>query len=121
VTERQVPTIDIGPNEVLRFVIEMVALVGIGWGTAVLVNVPVLGVFAGIAAAALAAVVWGLFRSPRARFPLPWPGRAAVEVLVLGTGVAGWALAGFPIPAMVGAIVAVVSGIINLIREEKRS
>ena len=108
------------PNLVLRFVLELAALAGIGFGAAALVGAPlVLAAVSGLVAVVLAAVVWGLFRSPRARFPLPWPGRLAIELIVMGAGVAGWALASQPIVAVVLGVLAVASGAVNLVHEER--
>ena len=60
-----------------------------------------------------AAVVWGLFRSPKAVFPLDPVGRVAVEVLVMGAAVAAWFMLDFPIVGVVFAIVAAISGVVN--------
>ncbi len=64
-----------------------------------------------------AAVVWGLFRSPRAVFPLDPVGRVLVEVLVMGAAVAAWFMLGYLVEGLVFGIVAAVSGFINGRRE----
>lgn len=109
----------IGPNLVLRFLLELAALAGIGVGVAHLVLTPVISIIAAVVAVAAAATVWGLFRSPRARFPLPWPGRLHVEVVVMGAGAAGWAIAGLWIVGAALGALEVVSGTINLLAEER--
>jgi hypothetical protein len=56
-------------NEVLAFFVELAALVVLGYwgwqagGLALTVALPV-----------LAAVLWGLFAAPRARYKIPWRG-----------------------------------------------
>jgi Protein of unknown function (DUF2568) len=68
------------------FVAELAALVALFvWGLATQ------GWLLGLAAAGLAAVAWGLFAAPKARYPHP-VGRALVKVAVFGGSVAGlWA------------------------------
>ncbi|WBU36763.1 YrdB family protein [Homoserinibacter sp. YIM 151385] len=109
-------------GEVLRLALELAALAGVGMGVAALLAAlagPVLSALGGILAALAAAVLWGLFRSPRARFPLPWPGRAAVELLVMGAGVAGWAALGLWPVALGLGVLALASGAVGLVREER--
>lgn len=110
------PPPKIGVNDVLRFGLELTALVGIVWGLAVVI--PVLGVVVGLVGAVVAAILWGLFRSPRARFPLAWPGRVAVETVVMGAGAFGFWAAGVPVFAATFAILAVISGAVTLHHEE---
>lgn len=48
------------------------------------------------------AVVWGLFLSPKAAVPLPWPATLGIEtVLFVGTG-AGLFVIGLGLPAAIG-------------------
>ena len=102
---------DIGPNEVLAFLLELAALAILcWWGFAT-------GPFVlGIGAPVLAAVVWGLFAAPRARFSLPRFGVLTVKVLVFGAATAALAALGLPIPAAVFAVIVVV----NLAVEQRR-
>jgi hypothetical protein len=69
------------------FLAELAALAGLFvWGLATQ------GWLLGLAAAGVAAVLWGLFAAPKARFPHP-AGRAVVKVAVFGSAVAGlWAV-----------------------------
>jgi hypothetical protein len=109
----------IGPNAVLRFLLELFAIFSFGfWG---FTSWPApWNIVVGIAAPLLAAVVWGLFRSPRARFTLPALGRTLVEVLVMGGAAATWFATQHAIIAAVFAAIALVSGSINLRSEVSR-
>lgn len=64
-----------------------------------------------------AIVVWGLFRSPKARLPLDPVGRGLVEIAIMGSAVLAWATLGYPLVALGFGIIALVSGIINLRNE----
>ncbi|WP_439027025.1 YrdB family protein [Haloarchaeobius sp. DT45] len=57
----------------------------------------------------LAAVVWGLFVSPKARVPLRGLSRLSVELAVFGGGSLALYAAGFPALAVAFAVVAVVN------------
>ncbi|WP_244259279.1 YrdB family protein [Rathayibacter sp. VKM Ac-2759] len=101
----------IGPNDVLRFVLELFALVTFGiWGFTTWA-LPLSIVF-GIGAPVLAALVWALFLSPRAVFSLDVYGRSLIELLVMGAAAVAWLDMGQPIVAIVFGVVAVVSGVI---------
>lgn len=98
----------------LRFLLEMACLVGIGWAAWNLSTPPwqwLLVIIAPLAAAA----AWGVFAVPddpsrSGNAPVPVPGlvRLAVEFVVLGAGVAGFAFAGRPAIATVLAILLIV-------------
>ena len=53
----------------------------------------------GLAAPAVAAVVWGTFVAPRAKVPVPAPVRVAVELVLFAAAAAGLAAAGQPVAA----------------------
>ncbi len=109
--------IRIGAVEVLRFLVELFALFSLGfWGyLAWPFPWPALAFIVG--APLFAAVVWGLFRSPRAPFPLDPVGKALVEILIMGAAVVAWLMLGHPIIGIVFGVIAVVSGIISGRRE----
>lgn len=67
-----------------------------------------------------AMIVWGLFRSPKARIPLDPVGRGIVEIAVMGSAAIAWAMLGHPLVAIAFAVIALVSGIINLRNEIAR-
>ena len=62
----------------------------------------------------------GVFRSPKARIPLEPVGASIVEIAVMGSAVAAWAVLDQPIVAIVFGLIALVSGILNL-RTEPRT
>lgn len=103
----------LGPNDVLRFLLELFALFSLGYWGYLAWPFPLPGVFFMIGAPLFAAIVWALFRSPRALLPLDTVGRALVEILIMGASVAVWFMLGFPIVGIVFAVVAVISGVIN--------
>jgi hypothetical protein len=80
----------------VRFMLELAALAALVVGGHGLVNgVP--GWAIGIAAAAVAATLWGLFVAPRARVALPTPGRLTIEVVIFLAASAGLVLANQPL------------------------
>ncbi len=103
----------IGPNDVLRFLLELFAFVSLGiWGFAAF-PLPWPGVLVGIGAPALAILLWGLFVSPKAVFRIDVFGKALVEIAVFSAAAIGWWMLGQPVVAVVFAVVAAVSGIIS--------
>ncbi|WP_395366261.1 YrdB family protein [Streptomyces sp. YH02] len=88
-------------NEVLAFLLELAALAVLawwGWESAESIAPRLL---LAVAAPTAAAVLWGLFAAPKARFRVPVAGVLAVKALVFGAAVAalhdlegsGWATA----------------------------
>jgi hypothetical protein len=101
----------IGPNDVLRFALELFAFVTLGiWGFAAW-PLPWPGVLVGIAAPAVAILVWALFRSPKAVFRLDPFGKAVIEIAVFGAAALAWWDLGQPVVAALFAIVATISGV----------
>src|SRR4051812_27857668 len=96
-------------NELLAFLVEIVALVILadwGWHHGEPSRTRLLQA---IGAPLLAAVVWGLFAAPRARFAVPLAAQLTVKALVFGAAV--WALLDLrlPTPAMLLALVVTVN------------
>jgi hypothetical protein len=98
----------------LRFVLEMACLLGIGLASLQLATSPLRWGLA-IVVPLVVAAAWGVFavpddpsRSGKAPVPVPGQVRLALELAVLGAGVAGFALAGHPALATVLAILLVV-------------
>jgi UDP-N-acetylmuramyl pentapeptide synthase len=88
-------------NEAAAFVLELLVLVVLcAWGFSTAHGAE--SFLLGIGAAALAALIWGLFAAPRARFPLPLAGTLAVKAVVFAAAVA--ALAGLGLPALAAAL-----------------
>lgn len=103
----------IGWNDVLRFFLELFAFASLAiWGFAAF-PLPWPGVLIGLGAPALAILVWALFVSPKAVFAIDVFGKALVEIAVFSAAAIGWWMLGQPVVAVVFAIVAAVSGIIN--------
>jgi hypothetical protein len=103
----------VGPNDILRFLLELFAFVSLGiWGFLAF-PLPWPGVLIGLGAPALAIVLWALFVSPKAVFRVDVFGKALVEIAVFSAAAIAWWMLGQPVVAIVFAIVAAVSGIIN--------
>ena len=106
----------IGPNDVLRFVLELFAIVSLGiWGFVVW-PLP-WNIVIGIGAPVIAILLWALFRSPKAVLRVDPFVKAIVEIVVMGAAAFAWWDLGQPIVAVVFAVIATVSGIINGRRE----
>ncbi|WP_314149543.1 YrdB family protein [uncultured Leifsonia sp.] len=106
----------IGPNDILRFVLELFAIVSLGiWGFVVW-PLP-WNIVIGIGAPVIAILLWALFRSPKAVLRVDPFVKAIVEIVVMGAAAFAWWDLGQPIVAVVFAVIATVSGIINGRRE----
>jgi Protein of unknown function (DUF2568) len=103
----------IGPNDVLRLLIELFAFVTLGiWGF-VAFPLPWPGVLIGLGAPALAILLWALFVSPKAVFHIDPFGQALVEIAVFSAAAIALWMLGQPVVAVVFAVVAAVSGILH--------
>jgi hypothetical protein len=99
-------------NDVLAFLLELAALAALGyWGFHVGRGVPA-KILLGIGAPVLAAVVWGLFAAPRARFTLPLAGVLAVKVLVFGSATVALYTTGRHTLAVTFAIIVTINTIL---------
>ncbi|MDQ1582201.1 MAG: hypothetical protein QOF36_255 [Microbacteriaceae bacterium] len=104
--------LNVGPNDVLRFLLELFAVFSLGfWGFAAW-PLP-WNIVVGFVAPAIAIVLWALFRSPKAVFRIDPFGRALVEIIVMAAAALAWWDLGLPLVAGVFAVVAVVSGVVN--------
>jgi hypothetical protein len=102
----------IGPNDVLRFFLELFAFFSLGlWGF--VAWAPPFNFVFGIGAPVFAIVLWALFRSPKAVIRLDPFGKALVEIVIMGSAALSWLVMGQPIVAIVFGIVAVISGVIS--------
>ncbi|BAU81010.1 hypothetical protein SLA_0055 [Streptomyces laurentii] len=96
-------------NEGIAFLLELAALACLAWWGWHSAESIALRLVLAIAAPVAAAVVWGLFASPKATFTLPLAGVLAVKALVFGAAVATlWAVER-PTWALVFGIIAVVN------------
>ncbi|MBT2498219.1 YrdB family protein [Agromyces sp. ISL-38] len=103
----------IGPNDILRFFLELFAFVSLGiWGFMAF-PLPWPGLLVGLGAPALAILVWALFVSPKSVFHIDVFGKALVEIAVFSSAAIGWWMLGQPVVGVVFAVIAAVSGILN--------
>jgi hypothetical protein len=94
-------------NLTLRFLLELATLAALGyWGVQV-GDGPLLKVVLGVGAPLLAAVLWGVFGSPRALRPLPQPWHLLLEGLVFGSAVLALIAAGQPVLGVVFGVLLV--------------
>jgi hypothetical protein len=113
VTRHETPAVRIGPNAVLRFALELFALVSLGYWGYLAWPFPWPGVLFMIGTPLFAAVVWALFRSPKAVFPLDVVGRSLVEIFVMGSAAGAWFMLGHPVVGIVFGMLAAVSGVLT--------
>lgn len=108
--------ISVGFNDVLRFVLELFAIVSLGiWG---FIAWPFpWNIVIGILAPVLAILLWALFRSPRAVLRVDPFGKGIIEIIVMAAAAFAWWDLGQPIVALVFAVVATISGLLNGRRE----
>jgi hypothetical protein len=86
----------------VRFLLELAALAAL-IASGVLIIGGALGWLAGLGAAVVAAIAWGLFVAPRARIALPNAARLVVEVAVFAVAAAG--LFGADQPVLAGLLI----------------
>lgn len=96
-------------NESLAFLIELAALVCLGWWGFGAGHEGALRILLGVGTPALAVVVWGLFAAPRARLRPGLPLVLVVKAVVLGGGAAALYTVGHPVAAGVMAAVTLVN------------
>ena len=96
----------------VRFALELFALFSLGFWGYLAWPFPWPGVLFMVGAPVFAAIVWALFRSPKAAFPLDVVGRSLVEIFVMGAAVAVWFMIGYPVVSVIFGILAAVSGVI---------
>lgn len=111
-TQHQQSDIKVGPNDVLRFVLELFAVFSLGFWGFVAWPLP-WNIVVGILAPAIAIVLWALFRSPKAVLHVDAFVKALVEIVVFASAALAWWNLGQPIVAIVFAVVATVSGVVN--------
>ncbi|TXS00582.1 DUF2568 domain-containing protein [Streptomyces sp. col6] len=104
-------------NELLAFLVELVALACLFWWGFSLADHLAVRLLLGCALLAAAVVLWARFAAPRARFRPPLAGVLAVKALVLGGG--AFALYGVGHPAagaVMGAVVVVNTALAETFR-----
>jgi Protein of unknown function (DUF2568) len=103
----------IGWNDVLRFLLELGALAALGyWGftTGSGAAASALGLDAPLAAA----VFWGLFVAPKARFPVSETGRVVLGLVVFALATAALLAAGATVAGIVFGAFALLNAVVML-------
>lgn len=106
-----------GPNDILRFFLELAAVFIVGiWG---FLTWPMpWSLVIGLGGPVFIVLLWALFRSPRAVFHMDLFGRSLVEILVMfAATLALWELGVTPWVVAAFALLALVSGLVNGLRE----
>jgi hypothetical protein len=75
----------------------------------------------GVGAPLLAAVVWGAFVAPKARWPVPILTRVVIELILFAAAAGALAVAGQPVPAVVLGVVALATSLLNASQERHAS
>jgi hypothetical protein len=75
----------------------------------------------GIGAPVLAAIVWGAWVAPKARWPVPIPTRVVIELALFGAAVGGLAVAGQPLAAVVLGVAGLATSLLNASQERQAS
>jgi hypothetical protein len=98
----------VSASEVLRFLLELVGVVALGyWGVTVGTSLPI-QVLLAIAAPVALIIVWALFIAPRAIYPIPRLAQAIGGGLLLEIAAVALVLAGLPIAGVVfGTLIAI--------------
>jgi Protein of unknown function (DUF2568) len=107
-----------GATLTARFLCELAMLAALAfWGY--VVGDGVWAWLLGLAAPAVAAVVWGTFVAPRAKVPVPAPVRVAIELGLFAAAAAGLAAAGQPVAAVVLGVGGLVTSLLNDLQERR--
>jgi hypothetical protein len=99
-------TVAAAVNAVLRFVVEIAALVALAEAGSHV------NVFAAVLLPAIAAVIWGIWAAPRSARRLHGAGYIAIELLVIGGAVVALLLAGHATAASLLAAVALLNAVL---------
>jgi hypothetical protein len=98
-------------NEGLAFVIELLALAALAWWGAATGGGLFVHLLLGIGTPLVAAVIWGVFASPKATVKLPLAGVLGVKVLVFGAALFGLDLLGHRTLAILFGVIAAANTI----------
>jgi hypothetical protein len=101
-----------GANLALRFLLELCALVALGYWGFKTGSTAIAKVGLGVGAPLVAAVVWGAFVAPRAPVKPPWVVVLILQVLVFGSAAAGLAATGHPTLALVFGVIVIINAIL---------
>ena len=107
-------------NLALRFLLELAALGALGyWGFWVAEN-GALKVLLAVGLVTVAAVIWGMFVSPKARYRLPEWGRLALEVVLFGSAVLALNATGNPTLAAILAVLVIIHLPLTFLFDQRR-
>jgi hypothetical protein len=106
VRERALPAKVHAANEALAFVLELAMLAGLAWWGASQDASLISRVLLAVAGPLAAAIVWGLFAAPRARFLMPAAGVLVVKAAVFVVTAVAVYSAGLHTVAIVGGVIA---------------
>ncbi|MFD5813459.1 YrdB family protein [Streptomyces sp. NPDC127038] len=96
-------------NEILAFLVELVALATLSWWGFTVGNSWITHVLFGLGVPLVAVVLWSLFAAPKARLRPGLPLVLVVKAVVLGGGAAALYGVGHPVAAVVMAVVVVAN------------
>ncbi|MCG7203983.1 YrdB family protein [Streptomyces arenae] len=96
-------------NELLAFLVELVALVCLSWWGFAVSHDEVLRILLGVGTPLLAMVLWSSFAAPRARLRPRLPLVLVVKAAVLGGGAAALYGVGRPVAAIAMAVIVVTN------------
>jgi Protein of unknown function (DUF2568) len=109
-----------GVTLTVRFLCELAMLAALAsWGFTVGEGAGGWSVVVG--APLLAAVVWGAWVAPKARWPVPLPTRVVIELVLFGAAVGALAVAGQPLLAVVLGVAALATSLLNASQERQAS
>jgi hypothetical protein len=103
-------------NDFVRFFLEIFVFVTFAWWGFASWALP-WNIVAGIGAPVIAILLWALFRSPKAVFGVDAFVKSLVEIAIMAAAAFAWWSLGQPVIAVLLALVATVSGVINGRRE----
>jgi hypothetical protein len=107
-----------GANLALRFLLELCALVSLGYWCFKPGSEAIAKVALGIGVPLVAAVAWGVFVAPRAPVALPGVLVLLLQVMVFGSAAAGLAATGHRTLALAFAVVVAINAILMYVWEQ---
>jgi hypothetical protein len=107
-------------NEGLAFLVELLALAALAWWGAETGGGLFVHLLLGIGTPLVAAVVWGVFASPRATVKLPLAGVLGVKALVFGAALFGLDLLGHRTLAILFGVLAAANTVLATLGREAR-
>ena len=107
-------------NEGLAFLVELLALAALAWWGAQAGSGLFVHLLLGIGTPLVAAVIWGVFASPKATVKLPLAGVLGVKALVFGAALFGLDLLGHRTLAILFGVVAAANTVAGTLDREAR-